>query len=264
MIHFSRKFALKSIEGKHEQRHAQPALPTVTARRTAALAEFLYRQASCRGHREMRQEIRRGSDRGRACRRFRDDSLMREAADLFYHLIVLLEAGDATLAEVMTNSSGSAEGLAEKARKRPRAERDMVSDMDPLPTVRSRLTPSFARGMGEAARRHAVDARPRRTSTTAGLNDRFDSTRSWRSTCPCRACSTSMSRRPRSLHRATTASCARHPSAVYHRHAGASPSARARPRASCALLARWPNHPKVDLITDRRLSVPERVLEREG
>ena len=84
-----------------------------------------------------------------------DAALTAEAADVLYHLLVVLEARGVRLAAVMAEleKRTAQSGLAEKAARKRRAlgwissHRPSVSPLPGLP----------ARGVGEAARRHAAD-----------------------------------------------------------------------------------------------------------
>ena len=189
------------------------------------------------------------------------EGLTEEAADVLYHLLVVLEGArhSARRGHGRAETRTAQSGLAEKAAVAGRSTRPM--DMVSPPDRNSPYRDLHARGMGDAARRHAADADRRRSRRGCARSTiRIDWTRSRRSICRCRACSRSMSRRrrgcsaPRALPRHATArrcptSSASPAASRSANHHGAHPAGAAAPLAE---------HAEGRSRHDRRLPAAER------
>ncbi len=194
--------------------------------------------------------------------------LIAEAADLLYHLLVVLEARGVTLAEVEAalEKRTAQTGHEEKA-SRKRVE--VISLMEQR--TNDMLSPyrTFTRAQWAALRADAPMTLTKDEVTQACARCTTGSTwRRWRrSICRCRGCCRCMWRRRSACSSRSSASSP--PKTPRCLTSSASParwrSANRPPRACCRrCLARWPNVPKVDLITTDGFLYPNAILEREG
>ena len=133
----------------------------------------------------------------------------------------------------------------------------------PAPQDRLAAPRVHPRGVGEAARRHAADARPATTSTRLrSLNDPISLDEVVEIYLPLSRLLSLYVAATQALHEATRTflGTTRRRDAVHHRPSPArSRSASRRRRACCARCSRrWPNTPKVELDRHRRLPAAQR------
>ena len=171
-----------------------------------------------------------------------DAALTAEAADVLYHLLVMLEARGVPLAAVMAEleKRTAQSGLAEKAaRKRKGRWMDQ-----PAPARRLAAPRLHPRRMGEAPRRHAADA-DRRRPRAAEEPQRPDLARRGRRDLPAAVAPPQPLRRGDAGPARRDAHLPRHPrrrDALHHRHRrlgrGRQVDHGARPRARCSAAGR--------------------------
>ena len=204
------------------------------------------------------------------------EHLIAEAADLLYHLLVVLEARGIKLAEVEAVLGGAhgaigprREGGAQGRQLDPAPARNRRIGMEQRDRRRPFALPhAVARRMGGAARRHADDARRADEVTRVrSLHDRLDMKEVEEIYLPLS--------RLLSLYVAATQRLF-----IVQQHFLGTAEAKVpyiigvagsvavgkstTARVLQALLARWPNTPKVDLVTTDGFLLPNAVLEREG
>ena len=192
------------------------------------------------------------------------EHLIGEAADLLYHLLVLLQARGIKLAEVeaLLETRTKKSGLEEKAsRKRLRPTTSMEQRID------DGLSPyrTYSRGgMGGAARRHADDADAGR-GDAAALAARPARHEGGRGDLSAAVAAALALRRgdAAAVHARSSASSAREDDKMPYIIGVAGSVAVGKSttaRVLQALLARWPNVPKVDLVTTDGFLLPNAVL----
>ena len=228
----------------------------------------LHAQAARQGRGALRQEVRRGGGRdGARARSARIASgSSREAADLLYHLLVVLHARGVTLPRSRSCSKRAPSNPASKRRPRGRAN-------EPVDGTAHRRRPLalphlHARGMGGVARRHADDADAGRgqPAALAARPARHEGGRGHLSAAVAAAvalCRGDAAAVHRAQQRFLGSEEAKVPYIIGVAGSvavGKSTTA----RVLQALLARWPNVPKVDLVTTDGFLLPNAVLEREG